>query len=82
MSNDLTELNDTELDAVSGGKDLVAMNFGNIVTQVNFAEVSGAVVNMGGAGSMAALSQSVTQTGTIGNTTSTTSGFSFGSFQL
>ena len=46
MSNDLVELTNTELDAVSGGKqNLLAINFGNIVTQVNIAENIGVVVN-------------------------------------
>jgi bacteriocin-like protein len=68
MSNDLIELTDTELDTVSGGKHgLFALNFGNIVTQVNYADVTGAVVSMGGAGSTAALTQTTTQTGTIGS---------------
>ena len=46
MSNDLVELTNTELDAVSGGKqNLLAINFGNIVTQVKIAENIGVVVN-------------------------------------
>ena len=68
MSNDLIELTATELDAVSGGKHgLFALNFGNITTQVNYADVTGAVVNMGGAGSSASLTQTTTQTAAIGS---------------
>jgi len=46
MSSDLVELTNTELDAVSGGKqNLLAINFGNIITQVNIAENIGVAVN-------------------------------------
>jgi len=75
----MTELTDTELDAVSGGNDLVALNFGNIVTQVNLAEQNAAVVGNG------SITQNLTSTGSnsiSGNLSSTTSGFSFGGFTL
>jgi hypothetical protein len=48
MSNDLTELTATELDAVSGGKDTFAVNMAPILTQVNTASNTAAVVNLGG----------------------------------
>jgi bacteriocin-like protein len=80
MRNDLTELTDTELDAVSGGRNnLVAMNFGQIITQVNLAEQTAAVVGSG------SLTQNLTQTGnnTIGTASSTTTGpFTFGNFSF
>ena len=80
MSNHLTELTDTELDAVSGGNDLLAMNFGNIVTQVNYASNTGAVVGSGN------LTQNLTNTGNNSITASPISssnvGFTFGDFTL
>jgi hypothetical protein len=81
MSNDLVELTNTELDAVSGGKkNTLAMNFGNIVTQVNIAENTGVVMGSG------SLTQNLTSTGnnSISGSpiTSTNSGFSFGNFTL
>lgn len=78
MSNDLIELTDTDLDAVSGGKhSLLALNFGNIVTQVNEAELTSAIVNMGNSG---ASSNSVTQTASGSNSIGSISGPSFGNF--
>ena len=82
MSSDLVELTNTELDAVSGGKqNLLAINFGNIITQVNIAENIGVVVGSGN------LTQNLTNTGnnSISNSpfTSTNSGtFSFGNFNF
>ena len=75
MSNDLIELTNTELDAVSGGKhSLVALNFGNI--QVNNAEQSAAVVSMGNWG---ASTGTITQS--IGSQSNSSSGGpSFGNF--
>ena len=82
MSNDLVELTNTELDAVSGGKtNSLAMNFGNAVTQDNQAQNSGAAMVNG----------NVTQTLTNNNNnsisgsplTSTNSGsFSVGNFNF
>ena len=58
MSNDLVELTNTELDAVSGGKtNALAMNFGNAVTQVNQAQNSGAAMGSGN------VTQNLTNTG-------------------
>jgi hypothetical protein len=82
MSNDLVELTNTELDAVSGGKtNALAMNFGNAVTQVNQAQNSGAAMGSGN------VTQNLTNTGnnSISNSpfTSTNSGtFSFGNFNF
>jgi hypothetical protein len=82
MSNALTELTATELDAVAGGKtNALAMNFGNILTQVNQAQNSGAAMGSG----------NVTQNLTNNNNNnisdsplnSTNSGtFSFGNFNF
>jgi bacteriocin-like protein len=57
MSNDLTELTDTELDAVTGG----IFNFGNIVTQINNAENVGVALNLGGLGGVANVAQFIGQ---------------------
>jgi hypothetical protein len=78
MSNDLIELTNTELDAVSGGKHgLLALNFGNILTNVNTAENSAAIVNMGNSGNNT-ISQSITQSGSNGPVSGPSfSGFTF-----
>jgi hypothetical protein len=48
MSNNLTELTATELDAVSGGKtNSVSMNFGNAVTQTNDVQQEAAIMGSG-----------------------------------
>jgi bacteriocin-like protein len=57
MSNDLTELTDTELDAVTGG----IFNFGNIITQINNAENVGVALNLGGLGGVANVAQFIGQ---------------------
>ena len=85
MSNDLTELTATELDAVSGGKfNLIAM--GPVLTQVNTATISNAVVNVGGGATSGwttggAFTQSIEQNGnTVGsnNGTFNSGPFTFG----
>jgi hypothetical protein len=83
MSNDLTQLTDTELDAVSGGKHhsgIVALSFGNIVTQANVIEESAAIVNMGGATG----ANTITQGGNSQSNTSSVTGGNpvFGSFSF
>jgi bacteriocin-like protein len=76
MSNDLTELTDTELDAVSGGKHHPGLiSLGNIVTQVNVSEQSAAIVALANTGS-------ITQTNPQTNTSSVTGGNPMLSFGL
>jgi hypothetical protein len=80
MSNALTELTATELDAVSGGKtNSVSMNFGNFLPQSNQAQNSGASMGNGN------VTNNLTNNNnnSIDNSTfnSTNSGsFSFGNF--
>jgi hypothetical protein len=81
MSNDLTELTATELDAVSGGShtDVVTVNLGNIVPQVNLNYQSAAVLGNGN------ITQSNSGSNSISDSTFNSggnSGFSFGSFSL
>ena len=82
MSSDLVELTNTELDAVSGGKqNLLAMNFGNIVTQVNIAENIGVVV---GSGTLTQTLNNNNNNNVTGNTMNPTNTgtFSFGNFNF
>jgi hypothetical protein len=81
MSSDLVELTNTELDAVSGGKqNLLAMNFGNIITQVNIAENIGVVVN----GNLTQTLNNNNNNNITGNTMNPTNSgtFSFGNFNF
>ena len=71
MSNDLTELTNTELDAVSGGKHHPGLiSLGNIVTQVNVNDQSAAIVALSNTGS-------ITQQSPQSNSSSITGGPSF-----
>ena len=54
---EIVELNDTELDAVSGG----ILNLGNVITQVNVAVPFASAVGGGGANSPAVVQQFVGQ---------------------
>jgi bacteriocin-like protein len=57
----LTELTDTELDAVSGGSVITA----SLINQQNFAQTIGVAVNAVTAASAATVAQVVTQTNSI-----------------
>jgi hypothetical protein len=81
MSNNLTELTATELDAVSGGKtNSVSMNFGNFFPQSNDVQNSGAVM---GSGTLTQTVNNNNNNNITGNTISSDnsgSTFNFGGF--
>jgi hypothetical protein len=78
MSNDLTELTGTELDAVSGGKHHPGLiSLGNIVTQVNVSDQAAAIVALSNTGN---ITQQNPQSNTSTNMGGPTFSGTFGDF--
>jgi hypothetical protein len=67
MSNDLIELTDTELDAVSGGITPFKLEFGNIVTQVNVNPQIAEVANIGVVGGNTNINQTSNNMNYVGS---------------